>query len=138
MKATNASLCRFSLALALLLVSTATSVSAQTVYGSIVGTVTDASSAAISGATVLLTNLGTNESRSAVADDSGNYTFVNLLPASYGITVEKAGFKKMTRQPIQVEVQSAIRIDATLEVGDASQTIAVTAEAPLVQPKTRP
>ncbi len=133
MKATNASFCKFSLALALLLASAATSLSAQTVYGSIVGTVTDASGAAITGAAITLTNLGTNEARSTVADDSGNYTFVNLLPASYGIGVEKAGFKKLVRQPIQVEVQSAIRIDSTLQVGDASQTVAVTAEAPLVQ-----
>ena len=132
LKATNASIRRFSIALALL-VGASTSLSGQTVYGSIVGTVTDASGAAIAGAAVTLTNLGTNESRATVSDDSGNYTLVNLLPASYGISVEKPGFKKMTRRPIRVEVQGAIRIDAALEVGDASQTIAVTAEAPLVQ-----
>jgi hypothetical protein len=95
LKATNASLCRFSLALSLLLASAAPSLSAQTVYGSIVGTVTDISGATISGAAVALTNLGTNESKSTASDSNGNYTFVNLLPAGYGITVEKPGFKKL-------------------------------------------
>jgi hypothetical protein len=120
-------------ALALLLASAASSGWAQTVYGSIVGTVTDASGATIPAANVTLTNLGTNESKTGTSDGAGNYTFVNLLPASYSISVEKAGFKKMVRQPINIEVQAAIRIDASLQVGDASQTIAVTAEAPLVQ-----
>lgn len=132
MNATNASFRRFSLGLAVLL-SAVTPVSAQTVYGSIVGTVTDASGAAIPGANVTLTNLGTNEPKSALSDNNGNYTFVNLLPGSYGIAVEKPAFKKLVRQPIDVEVQSAIRIDAPLQVGDTSQTVAVTAEAPLVQ-----
>jgi protocatechuate 3,4-dioxygenase beta subunit len=74
------------------LLSAVTPVSAQTVYGSIVGTVTDASGAAIPGANVTLTNLGTNEPKSALSDNNGNYTFVNLLPGSYGIAVEKPAF----------------------------------------------
>ena len=131
MKAKIASLCNFGLALALLL--TGMPAPAQTVYGSIVGTVTDASGAAVPGATVTLTNLGTNEAKTVASDNNGNYTFVNLLPGSYGIKVEKAAFKTLVRRPIPVEVQAAIRIDATLQVGDATQTIAVTAEAPLVQ-----
>ena len=111
MNATIASISRLGLGLALLL-SAVPSGPAQTVYGSIVGTVTDPSGAAIPGANVTLTNLGTNEPRTATSDTNGNYTFINLLPGSYGITVEEAAFKKMVRKPIEVEVQSAIRIDA--------------------------
>jgi hypothetical protein len=132
LNATLASLRRLSFGLALLL-SAAPFSSAQTVYGSIVGTVTDPSGAAIAGAKVTLTNLGTNESKAAVSDGNGDYTFVNLLPGSYGITVEQVAFKKMLRQPVEVQVQSAIRIDAQLQVGDASQTVDITAEAPLIQ-----
>jgi hypothetical protein len=132
LNATLASIRKLSLGLALL-VSAAPVSSAQSVYGSIVGTVTDPSGAAIAGAKVTLTNLATNEPRAAVSDGNGDYTFVNLLPGSYGIAVEQAAFKRLVRQPIEVQVQSAIRVDAQLQVGDATQTVAVSAEAPLIQ-----
>ena len=108
-------------------------VSAQTVYGSIVGNVADSSGSAIPGAKVTLTNLNTNITQAADADGTGAYTFVNLLPGNYAIVVEKQGFKKLTRPSIEVQVQSAIRVDAMLEVGDVSQTVEVSAQAPLVQ-----
>ncbi len=128
----KASLKGLSLALALLLTA-ATSALAQTVYGSIVGTVTDTSGGAIPAATLTLTNLGTNESRTAQSDSGGNFTFVNLLPGNYGITAEKTGFKKLVRNPIEIQVNSAVRVDAAMEVGDSMQTVQVTAEVPLVQ-----
>ena len=90
---------------------------AQSFYGSVVGTVTDASGAIIPGASVTLTNIGTNEKRSAETDAAGSYRFVNLVPANYRLEVEMAGFKRMTREPITVQVESAVRIDAALEVG---------------------
>ncbi len=88
---------------------------------------------AIPAATVTLTNLGTNESRTAQSDSGGNFTFVNLLPGNYGITAEKTGFKKLVRNPIEIQVNSAVRVDAAMEVGDSMQTVQVTAEVPLVQ-----
>jgi len=107
--------------------------SAQSVYGSIVGSVTDSSGAAIPAATVTLTNEGTNERRTLQSDAEGNYTFVNLLPGEYDIAVDKDGFKHFTRRPIEVQVQSAIRVDATLPVGESTQTVEVSAETPLLQ-----
>ena len=106
---------------------------AQTVYGSIVGDVADASGSAIPGATVTLTNLSTNITQVTTTDASGAYTFVNVLPGNYGIVVGKEGFKKLTRQPIEIQVQSGIRVDAVLEVGDVSQSVEVSGQAPLVQ-----
>jgi hypothetical protein len=131
-KITQLSMCSALATLALLVIA-GTTASAQTVYGSIVGNVADATGSAVPDASVKLTNLGANESRTAQTDGGGNYTFVNLLPGNYGITVEKTGFKKLVRQPIEVQVNSAIRVDLPLEVGDNMQTVQVTAEAPLLQ-----
>jgi len=109
---------------------------AQTFYGSIVGTVTDPTGAAISAANVTLTNAGTAERRTAQTDSSGNYQFVNLVPGVYKVDIETTGFKHLTRERIQVEVQSAVRIDAALQVGDMGQVVDVTAETPLLQTET--
>ena len=96
-------------------------VAAQTSYGSVVGTVADASSSNIPGAAVTLTNLGTAERRSAETDVSGNYQFVNLVPGNYRLEIEKSGFKHLTRDGIRVETQNALRIDAIMEVGSVDQ-----------------
>lgn len=106
---------------------------AQTSYGSINGIVTDNSGAVITGANVTLTNSGTSEKQIIPSDNSGIYRFVNLIPGTYRIDIEKSGFKRLTRGPIQVEVQSAIRIDASLQVGDVNQVVEVTAQTPLLQ-----
>jgi len=76
----------------------------QTVYGSIVGTVTDSSGGVMPGAKVTLTNTGTNERREATADSAGNYQFLNLLPGEYQVEVEQAGFKRFLRGHITVQV----------------------------------
>lgn len=106
---------------------------AQTVYGSIAGTVLDASGAAIPGALVTLTNLGTASKRSMESDAAGNYTFVNILPGNYGIDAEKTGFKRFKRGSVLIEVGDALRIDIAMEVGALTQTVEVTAQTPLLQ-----
>lgn len=105
----------------------------QTFYGSIVGSVTDASGGAVPQASVAVTNLGTAERRSMSSDDSGHYQFVNLVPGQYKIEVEKTGFRRFAREPIAVEVQSAVRIDIPMQVGDLTQLVEVTAQTPLLQ-----
>jgi len=107
----------------------------QTFYGSIVGSVTDASSSAMPQAGVTLTNLGTGERRTMQADASGNYQFVNLVPGQYKVEVEKAGFRHFVREPIAVEVQSAVRIDVSMQIGDVNQVVEVAAQTPLLQPE---
>jgi hypothetical protein len=108
-------------------------VSAQTFYGSIVGTITDASGAAVPEVTVVLVNIGTSDRRTMMTDEAGSYQFVNLTPGQYRLELEKAGFKRVARGPIQVEVQSAVRVDTSLEVGEVTQTVEVTAEIPLLE-----
>ena len=94
---------------------------AQTFYGSIVGTVTDATGAVVPGGTVSLTNLGTAERKTAVTDSAGNYQFVNLVPGRYRVDVEQSGFKHFRRDEILVEVRAAVRIDAAMRVGDPAR-----------------
>ncbi|MGO8817233.1 MAG: carboxypeptidase regulatory-like domain-containing protein [Terriglobia bacterium] len=109
---------------------------AQQVYGSIAGTVLDASGAAIPGAAVTLTNLGTGNKRSMTSEAGGGYTFVNILPGTYSIEAEKSGFKHFKRDSVTVEVGDALRIDLAMEVGAVTQTIEVTAQTPLLQPQS--
>jgi hypothetical protein len=106
---------------------------AQIVYGSLVGTVTDTSGAVVSGATVTLSNLGTSERRTTQTDVNGGYQFLTLVPGHYEVDVEKPGFKRFSRQPVDVQVQTATRIDAALPVGDVQQTVNVAGESPLLQ-----
>src|SRR5579872_3531996 len=109
---------------------------AQTFYGSISGLVSDPSGGSIPRATVTLTNLGTNVSIATSTSSTGLYEFTNLLPGRYRVGVENAGFKRFVREPIAVEVQQAARIDITMSLGEVTQTVAVTAETPLLQPET--
>lgn len=122
---------RFLLLAVWLLVPTASF--GQTFYGSMVGSITDNTGSTIPQASVTLTNLGTSERKVLQTDDTGNYQFVNLAPGQYRIEVEKSGFRRLTREPIAVEVQSAVRIDVSLQVGEVTQTIEVTGQTPLLQ-----
>src|SRR2546422_9627833 len=116
--------------------STCSFLQGQSTYGSITGSVTDPSGAAITDAQVTLTNLGTAEKRTQATGPDGLYTFVNLIPGNYKVEVEKSGFKHITRTPVVVEVQQSAKIDVTLPVGQANETVEVTAETPLLQSET--
>ncbi len=109
---------------------------AQSTYGSIAGAVTDSSGAAIADAQVTLTNLGTSEKRTQTTGSDGLYSFVNLFPGRYKVEAEKTGFKHFTRPEVVVEVNQSARIDVTLQVGDVTQSVEVTAETPLLQSET--
>jgi hypothetical protein len=108
----------------------------QNVYGTIAGTVTDSSGAAIADATVTLTNLGTSQKHSIQSDASGNYTFVNILPGRYKLEGEKSGFKKFVREPILVEIESGLKVEIIMAVGERTETVEVRGEVPLLQPET--
>src|SRR5437763_6638967 len=116
--------------------STCSFLQGQSTYGAVTGSVTDPSGAAITDAKVTLTNLGTAETRTQPTNADGLYSFVNLIPGNYEIDVEKPGFKHITRTPIVVEVQQSAKIDVTLPVGQANETVEVTSETPLLQSET--
>src|SRR5438477_7581490 len=108
----------------------------QAFYGSIIGAVTDPSSATLRAARVTLTNIGTEERRETLTDAEGTYQFLNLLPGNYRVDVELPGFKRATNDRIQVTVASAVRADMTMQVGDVTQSVEVQAIAPLLQTET--
>jgi hypothetical protein len=124
------------IALAIFFLVTGGRLPAQTFYGGIVGTVTDASNATVPAATVTLTNTATAERRTAQSDTNGNYEFVNLVPGHYRVDLEKAGFKHLTRDDIEVQVQATVRVDAAMQVGDVGQTVEVNGQAQLLQTET--
>ncbi|MGA3223902.1 MAG: TonB-dependent receptor [Acidobacteriaceae bacterium] len=108
----------------------------QNSSGSIVGTVTDNSGAAVSGATVTLTNDATGERRTGTTDASGDYQFVSLPPENYKVEIEGTGFKHYTRDPITVQVDQVFRVNAAMEVGAVNQQVVVTSQAPIMQTET--
>lgn len=98
---------------------------AQTSYGSIVGTVTDTTGAAVLGAQVDLKNNGTNATMAATSGDGGNYSFINLNPGSYSVSVKQPGFQSYTRDQVDVQIGGATRVDIALQVGNVTQTVTV-------------
>lgn len=106
---------------------------AQVRFGSVVGVVTDSTEASLPGATVTLTNVGTNEVRKLQTGSAGTYTFPNVTAGQYRIEIDQNGFKRFTAQNVQVEVDVTVRVDATLQVGSSSETVEVNAAAVTLQ-----
>ena len=106
---------------------------AQVRYGSVVGIVSDTSEGAIAGATVTLTNTGTNEKRIFETDSSGNYSFANISAGLYNVDIEKSGFKHFRKENLEVNVDVVSRVNAALEVGSVTQNVVVTSEAIMIQ-----
>ena len=115
------------------LVSLPTIANAQQVFGSILGTVTDASGAAVAGAKVTAADQAKGTSFEATTDASGNYAIGHLIPDPYKVTIEATGFSKVVSNNIDVRVDEAARYDVALTVGSVSTEVEVTASAPLLQ-----
>ena len=109
---------------------------AQGTNSRITGAVTDSSGAVVSGATVTLTNEGTNSSQKTQTGDSGNYIFDLIQPGNYQITVEKQGFKKFISNRNSALINQPTTINVALEVGDVSAVITVESTAEQVQTST--
>jgi Carboxypeptidase regulatory-like domain len=103
---------------------------AQTVTtGTVIGTVTDPSSAAVTDATVVLRNKATNGQATQKTNSAGQYTFVNVTPGDYEITVKKDGFRTADVSSLTVDVAKSYNVDVRLEIGAASESVTVTTEA---------
>jgi Carboxypeptidase regulatory-like domain len=109
-----------------------TTAPAQTNRGGITGTVFDKTGAVIPGATVIVTNIGTNESLRLSTSESGNFSAPSLNPVEYRITVEAGGFRKAVVDKVKVDTATTATVDVTLEPGEATAEVTVTAEAPLL------
>jgi len=107
---------------------------AQTFRGTILGTVTDSSGAAVPGAALTIKNLDTGLTRNVVTSNDGSYAAPELPIGNYSVTVEKEGFKSDVVAGIRVEVSSDRRVDFSLQPGQISQTVEVQGEAlPLIE-----
>ncbi len=105
----------------------------QAVTGSLLGTISEATGAVIPGATVVITEVDTNISRSVVANEDGNYVFTNLKPGVYRVEAENTGFKKTVVDRVEVQVNSSVRTDLALQPGALTENVTVTMEQALLQ-----
>jgi carboxypeptidase family protein/TonB-dependent receptor-like protein len=124
------SLLALSMALCLAIVATTGATYGQAVYGSVIGTVTDSSGATVPDATVTITNIGTNVSVTTKTNGSGNYTHTRLIPGAYHVKVEAPSFKAAVVDSIVVNVDTASTVNITLQAGQVTEQITVTADAP--------
>lgn len=108
----------------------------QGLTGTIGGTVTDESGAAVSGATVAIRQLDTNAVRTATTSGIGSYTVTQLAPGGYSVEVSKGGFKVFRADDITLAIDQVAQINARLAVGSDQQTVTVTSEAPVIQTET--
>jgi hypothetical protein len=106
---------------------------AQAVRGTLLGTVHDAQGSAVPGVTVTAIETRTNVSRTAVSNQSGNYVFTNLKDGLYRVEAGLSGFKKFSRDAVEVTVNSTVRVDVVLEVGAMEETVEVVQETPPLQ-----
>jgi hypothetical protein len=106
---------------------------AQVDAGAILGTVTDASGSAVHGATVTLTNEGTNAALSTVTGNDGGYKFTPVKIGSYKLGVTFQGFETIVRPHVTVNVGESVVADFTLKPGNVTTTVEVTAVAPVLQ-----
>ncbi len=105
----------------------------QATNGEITGRVLDAAGAAIPGATVTARNEGTGLTRTAATGSTGDYTLTLLPAGTYTVSAELAGFKKAVRKSVEVNVGARLTLGFDLAVGNMSEAVDVTAEAPLVE-----
>jgi hypothetical protein len=99
--------------------------SAQVLYGSIVGNVSDPTSAAISGARVVITNLATNPTRETITNSVGLYNFATVPAGTYRVEVTQQGFRSAQRTDVNVSTNTVTRVNFTLELGAVTESVTV-------------
>jgi outer membrane receptor protein involved in Fe transport len=111
-------------------------VTGQTNRGAISGTVLDQNGAAVPGATVTITNLGTNQSSKVSTSGTGTFSVNSLEPVAYRVVVEAPGFKKSILESVKVDTASVASANVTLETGAVAETVTVSGEVPLISTET--
>ena len=105
----------------------------QVLYGSIVGSVTDASGASVPGAVVKVTQTETNQSREIKTNETGGYTLSTVPAGTYQVAISKDGFRAYAAKDIIVRLNTVVRVDAALEVGAVTESVEVSALAATLQ-----
>jgi hypothetical protein len=110
---------------------------AQTIQGSISGTVVDPQGAVIPQATVTATNTDQNSSISTMTDSAGGFVFPQLPPARYTLTVEMSGFKKLERRDVILSANTSISVGRlSLQIGGMEESVQVVAQGAYLQTDT--
>ena len=104
-----------------LLCAMTTAALAQTIRGTVTGTVSDSTGAVLPGVTITLTNVATGVSATAVSNQQGGYTVPLVPPGTYEVAAELSGFKKYLRTGLVVEISQTTRLDVSLQVGTVSE-----------------
>src|SRR6202795_536047 len=105
---------------------------AQSTAGRVLGSVSDPSGAAVTGASVIVTDVERGTSRTLTTDQAGEYVAADLAPGTYKIHVEAKGFKSVERPNVVIEVATDVRADFALQTGNVSEVVTVTEEVPLL------
>ena len=105
----------------------------QTLYGSLVGTVTDESGLAVPGATVKITQSETNQTRDTTTSAVGGYNFPNIPTGTYQVEITLPGFQSFRSRGVVVQQNASVRIDAKLGVGTLQETVVVSGTAAVLQ-----
>ncbi|AFL88445.1 hypothetical protein Terro_2542 [Terriglobus roseus DSM 18391] len=106
---------------------------AQTLYGGLTGVVTDSSGSVVPGAKVTVTNPATGLTRTDAADSSGAYQFTDLPPGTYGVVITAPSFGTATSKSVPISANQSRRFDATLTVGNVTETVEVNTVPPALQ-----
>jgi hypothetical protein len=101
--------------------------------GTITGTITDPAGAVVAGASIQAVNTATNAKYPVASSPTGNYTLAELPAGNYSLTIAVPGFKKFNRVGLEVQAAVTIRVDAALEVGNATESVTVTEAATLLK-----
>ncbi len=120
----------------LLVMSLVTSARGQSTFGSITGTVTDKSAAAVPAAKIVVTNEATGVIRRSTAGADGVYTVNDLLPGAYRLLVEAKGFSPLERRGLVLDANRVVNVDVQMTVGSATTRVEVVASAPVINTET--
>ena len=104
----------------------------QSTSGRIVGRVSDSTGAVVSGVKVTLINQATSVGRDTTTNESGDYTFIEVVPGNYRAEYLLQGFKKFVHTSITLDVNQVLTLNAILQPGGAQEVVEVTSQAPLV------
>jgi len=104
----------------------------QSTGGRILGRVADPTGAVLAGVKITLVNEATGASRETQTNASGDYTFVEVVPGTYRVEYELAGFKKSVQKSVTVDVNQVVTLNQILAIGATQETVEVTSEAPQV------
>ena len=118
------------------LLLTTTNAWAQAATGTIRGTVQDPTGGVLPGATITLTNTGTNAMQTAVSDARGQFLLSGIFPGTYDMKVELGGFKSYEQKALSISPNDNRGIDVRLEVGQQTETVTVTSQVELIQTQT--